>query len=169
MLSARLYALLISICRIGTGTAFCVLIATVLIQVFSRTFLTSSPVWTEELTRHSLLFLAAFGAGLSFRNGEMVNVDMVCEMQSPRVQRILMFIAAALTAIFALMLLSPAWMFVSIGSLQTSPTLGVRMDFIHATAFIHLAVLALFAVLRMIRIITGKSDGKPEDTSKDLP
>ncbi|MCC9621418.1 TRAP transporter small permease [Thalassospira sp. MA62] len=169
MLSARLYALLISICRIGTGAACAVLLVTVLLQVFSRTFLTSSPVWTEELTRHALLFLAAFGAGLSFRNGEMVNVEMFCELQSPRVQRILMFVGAALTAIFALLLLSPAWNFVSIGVLQTSPALGVRMDIVHASAFILLAVLGLFAVLRMIRIITGKSDGKPEDTSKDVP
>ena len=63
MLSARLYASIIALCRIGTGAAFGILIGTVLIQVVSRTFLTSSPVWTEELTRHALLFLAAFGVG----------------------------------------------------------------------------------------------------------
>ena len=57
----------------------------------------------------------------------------------------------------------------SIGVLQTSPALGVRMDFIHATVFILLAVLGLFAVLRMIRVITGVSDGRPEDTTKDVP
>ena len=97
MLSARLYTSIIALCRIGTGIAFGILIATVLV------------------------------------------------------------------------LLSPAWMFVSIGELQTSPALGVRMDFIHVTVFILLALLALFAVLRMIRVITGASDGKPEDTTKDFP
>ena len=103
MLSARLYTSIIALCRIGTGIAFGILIATVL------------------------------------------------------------------TAAFCLVLLSPAWMFVSIGELQTSPALGVRMDFIHVTVFILLALLALFAVLRMIRVITGASDGKPEDTTKDFP
>ncbi|WP_339858290.1 TRAP transporter small permease [Thalassospira alkalitolerans] len=169
MLSARLYTSIIALCRIGTGIAFGILIATVLTQVFSRTFLPDSPVWTEELTRHALLFLAAFGVGLSFRNGELVNVDIVCEMLPPRIQRALMFVSAGLTAAFCLVLLSPAWMFVSIGELQTSPALGVRMDFIHVTVFILLALLALFAVLRMIRVITGASDGKPEDTTKDFP
>nr|WP_282597581.1 TRAP transporter small permease [Thalassospira sp. ER-Se-21-Dark] len=156
-------------CRVGTGAAFGVLIATVLIQVFSRTFLPSSPVWTEELTRHALLYMAAFGVGLSFRNGELVNVEIVCDLLPLRLQRALMFVSAALTAGFCLLLLSPAWMFVSIGVLQTSPTLGVRMDFIHATVFILIAVLCLFAVLRIIRIIAGVSDGKAEDTTKDLP
>nr|WP_272945646.1 TRAP transporter small permease [Thalassospira australica] len=156
-------------CRIGTGAAFGVLICTVLIQVFSRTFLPSSPVWTEELTRHALLFMAAFGVGLSFRNGELVNVEIICDLLPLPVQRVLMFISAVLTAGFCLILLSPAWMFVSIGVLQTSPALGVRMDFIHATVFILLAALCLFAVLRIIRIIAGVSDGKAEDTTKDVP
>jgi|TARA_R110000803_G_scaffold40408_13_gene87126 TRAP-type C4-dicarboxylate transport system permease small subunit len=167
--SARLYAFIIALCRIGTGAAFGLLIGTVLIQVFSRSFMSSSPVWTEELTRHALLFMAAFGVGLSFRNGELVNVDIVCDMLPKPVQRALMFLSAGLTAAFCLVLLSPAWMFVSIGVLQTSPALGVRMDFIHATVFILLAVLGLFAVLRMIRVITGVSDGRPEDTTKDVP
>jgi TRAP-type C4-dicarboxylate transport system permease small subunit len=157
------------VCRIGTGAAFGVLICTVLIQVFSRTFLPSSPVWTEELTRHALLFMAAFGVGLSFRNGELVNVEIICDLLPLPVQRALMFISAVLTAGFCLILLSPAWMFVSIGVLQTSPALGVRMDFIHATVFILLAALCLFAVLRIIRIIAGVSDGKAEDTTKDVP
>jgi TRAP-type C4-dicarboxylate transport system permease small subunit len=157
------------LCRVGTGAAFGVLICTVLIQVFSRTFLPSSPVWTEELTRHALLFMAACGVGLSFRNGELVNVEIICDLLPLPVQRALMFISAALTAGFCLLLLSPAWMFVSIGALQTSPALGVRMDFIHVTVFILLAVLCLFAVLRIIRIIAGVSDGKAEDTTKDVP
>ena len=169
MLSARLYAFIIALCRVGTGAAFGLLIFTVLTQVFSRTFLPSSPVWTEELTRYALLFLAAFGVGLSFRNGDLVNVDIVCDLLPLPIQRWLMFVSAALTAGFCLTLLFPAWMFVSIGVLQTSPALGVRMDFIHAVVFILLAVLGLFAVLRMIRIIAGVSDGKAEDTTKDFP
>lgn len=169
MRSARLYTLIIALCRVGTGAAFGVLICTVLIQVFSRTFLPSSPVWTEELTRHALLYMAAFGVGLSFRNGELVNVEIICDLLPLPVQRALMFISAALTAGFCLVLLSPAWMFVSIGVLQTSPALGVRMDFIHATVLILIAVLCLFAVLRIIRIIVGVSDGKAEDTTKDVP
>ena len=169
MLSARLYAFIIALCRVGTGAAFGLLIFTVLTQVFSRTFLPSSPVWTEELTRYALLFLAAFGVGLSFRNGDLVNVDIVCDLLPLPIQRWLMFVSAALTAGFCLVFLFPAWMFVSIGVLQTSPALGVRMDFIHAVVFILLAVLGLFAVLRMIRIIAGVSDGKAEDTTKDFP
>jgi len=113
--------------------------------------------------------MAACGVGLSFRNGELVNVEIICDLLPLPVQRALMFISAALTAGFCLLLLSPAWMFVSIGALQTSPALGVRMDFIHATVFILLAVLCLFAVLRIIRIIVGVSDGKAEDTTKDVP
>ena len=70
--------LLIAFCRVGVGLSFVVLLAAVLIQVAGRT-LGSSPVWTEELTRFALLYLTAFGVGLSFRSGDLVNVDVVCE------------------------------------------------------------------------------------------
>jgi TRAP-type transport system small permease protein len=64
--------------RAMTGIAFAVLMASVLIQVVGR-LIGNSPVWTEELTRFALLFLAAFGAGLSLKTGDLVNVDLVCE------------------------------------------------------------------------------------------
>ncbi|MFH1804730.1 MAG: TRAP transporter small permease [Pseudomonadota bacterium] len=168
MITTKLYALLITLCRIATGLAFGLLIVTVMTQVISRTFLTGSPVWTEELTRFALLFMAAFGAGLSFRNGEMVNVDMICEMLPAKFQRILLFVSASLTAVFCLMLVMPAWKFVSIGVMQTSPALGLRMDFVHVTVFILLVLLGLFAILRVVRMIAGASDGKPEGQSENL-
>ncbi|MDP2698334.1 TRAP transporter small permease [Thalassospira sp.] len=168
MIATKLYALLITLCRIATGLAFGLLIVTVMTQVISRTFLTGSPVWTEELTRFALLFMAAFGAGLSFRNGEMVNVDMICEMLPAKFQRILLFVSASLTAVFCLMLVMPAWKFVSIGVMQTSPALGLRMDFVHVTVFILLVLLGLFAILRVVRMIAGASDGKPEGQSENL-
>lgn len=169
LFAPRLYMLLVSLCRVATGIAFGVLIVSVLIQVIARTFLPESPVWTEELTRYALLYLAACGVGLSFRNGELVNVDIVCEIVPRPVRKALMFVSAALTAVFAFALLKPASMFVSIGALQTSSAMGIRMDFIQVTIFILLALLGLFAVLRIVRILSGVSDGTPEDSTKDFP
>ena len=49
--------------RALVGIAFLVLIVAVLVQVTGR-LSGSSPVWSEELTRFALLYLAAIGAGL---------------------------------------------------------------------------------------------------------
>lgn len=165
----KIYPLFIALWRIGTGLAFGLLIVNVLLQVISRTFLPESPVWTEELTRFSLLFLAAFGLGLSFRNGELVNVDLVCDLLPLKIRRLVALLAAALTVGFCALIFMPTHQFVSIGSLQTSPAIGVHMNFIYFSVMIMVVGLAIFALLRVVGILTGRSNGTPEDSSKDLP
>ncbi len=144
----------------GTGISFAILIAAVLLQVTGR--LTQfAPVWTEELTRYALLFTVAFGAGLALRTGDLVNVDVVCESLPGRAPWVLRLVSAIATAGLALFLLPHAWRYVAIGKMQTSPALGIRMDFVHVTVWLMLVFLAIFALLRVFGMLTGAEDGKP--------
>ncbi len=60
------------------------------------------------------------------------------------------------------MLLVPAWTFTSIGVLQTSPTLGWRMDFVHVSVLVMIASLLIFALVRIVNMLLGLTDGRPE-------
>lgn len=152
---------MVTLCRVGVGLSFAVLIAAVLIQVIGRAT-GSSPVWTEELTRFALLYLIAFGAGLALRTGDLVNVDVICEALPGDLPRRLRYLAAGVTAALALFLLAPAWKFTAIGVMQTSPALGLRMSFVHVTVWLLLALLAAFAILRITRMASGAEDGTPQ-------
>lgn len=165
-LSDTIILVLTRIAQWGTGLSFAVLIVTVLIQVTGRTS-GFAPVWTEELTRYALLFSVAFGAGLAFRSGDLVNVDVVCEFLPGRLPRLLRLVSAVATCALALYLLPHAWRYVSIGKMQTSPALGVRMDFIHLTVWLMLLLLAVFAGLRVLGMLTGAEDGKPIKPGED--
>jgi len=147
--------------RAGAGLAFLVLICAVLIQVVGRT-MGNSPVWTEELTRYALLYLVAFGGGLALRTGDMVNVDVFCESLPGRGSWMLRMVSALMTFGLTVYLLAPAWKYVSIGRMQTSPALGLRMTYVHFTVWLLLAVLALAALIRIVGMITGGDDGMPE-------
>ncbi|TCO71312.1 TRAP transporter small permease [Rhodovulum euryhalinum] len=162
----RLILILTWLARLGAGLAFAVLIGTVLIQVLGR-FTGIAPVWTEELTRYALLFMVAFGAGLAFRSGDLVNVDVICESLPGRAPWVLRLLAAAVTAGLALYLLPHAWRYVAIGRMQTSPALGVRMDAVHASVWLMLALLAVFAGLRVVGMLAGTETGKPEKPEEE--
>ena len=162
----RLVDFIVLLARIGAGVSFAVLIAAVLIQVVGR-FVGNSPVWTEELTRYALLFSVAFGAGLSFRTGDLVNVDVVCESLPGRAPWMLRLFAAIVTAGLALYLLPHAWKYVTIGKMQTAPALGIKMHYVHFTVWLMLALLALFACLRVVGMLTGTEDGKPRKPEED--
>ena len=156
----RLEHTLVTICSLCAGLAFLVLIVAVLTQVVGRT-LGSSPVWTEELTRFAMLYMVAFGAGLSLRSGDLVNVDMVCELPAAPWPWRLRLLSALLTFLLCAFLVPVSWKYVSIGSLQTSPAMGLRMDFVHLSITALLAILGLFAALRVISMISGGDTGKP--------
>ena len=163
----RAIAILTWTSRLATGIAFCVLMSAVVIQVLGRSVFADSPVWTEELTRFALLFLAAFGTGLSYRSGDLVNVDLVCESLPGAWPRRLRLVAAFATAVLCLFLLAPAWTYMSIGALQTSPALDWRMDFIHVSVLILIASLFVFSVSRLVAMLAGHSDGRPDNLSGD--
>ena len=152
--------------RAAVGVAFLVLIVSVLWQVVGR-LSGASPVWTEELSRFALLYLAAVGTGLSFRSGDLVNVDVVSESLPDRISWILRLISAVAVAFLGFYLLPMAWRFTSIGWFQTSPALGVQMAYVHFSMFLMLALLAFFAVLRIVGMLAGTTDGRPPMLSRD--
>ena len=160
-MAARLIQIVVVLVRIGAGLAFAVLMAAVLLQVVGR-LSDSSPVWTEELTRYALLYMIAFGAGLAFRTGDLVNVDAISETLPGYLPWALRLLAAIATGGLAIFLLPHAWKYVAIGKMQTAPAMGVRMDFVHLTVWLMLAGLALFAVLRVIGMLVGTDDGTPD-------
>ena len=154
----RIEAAIVFVTRACVGIAFAVMIAAVLVQVVGRT-VGSSPVWTEELTRFALLWMVAFGVGLSLRTGDLVNVDIVCESLPKPLPAVLRFISALIMLGFSLLLIPEAFKFFGIGSFQKSPAMGMRMDVMHAITIVLLALLGLFALMRVIDMLRGKDRG----------
>lgn len=158
--------IVVKACRAGVGLAFCVLIGAVLYQVIGRSIGMSS-VWTEELTRYALLYLAAFGVGLSLLSGDLVNVDVICESLPGEWPRRLRLFSATVTALLCLILLSPAWKYTSIGVLQTSAAMGLRMDFVHVSILVLLVLLLVFSGLRVVSMLWAGTSGLPEKYGDD--
>ena len=156
---------IVTVYGIGTGVSFLVLITAVLTQVLGRMF-GSSPVWTEELTRYAMLYTVAFGAGLAFRSGDLVNVDVVCEALPGYWPRRLRLVSAISTLTLCGLLVPSAWKYVSIGALQTSPALSVRMDYIHLAVFALLIGISLFAFMRIVVMVFFADDGQPANRSE---
>lgn len=163
----KLIAGLESAARWGAGLSFGLLMLAVLLQLIGRSGWITAPIWTEEMSRFCLLYLAAFGAGLALRSGDMVNVDLVSEaLPEPWPWRLRLFSAVAVAGL-CLILLPSAWLYTSIGARQTAPALGIRMDVIHGSVLLMLILLGLFAVLRVLAMVAGDEDGRAINTEGD--
>lgn len=159
---ASLTRFLTIISRTAVGVAFFALIVVVTIQIVTRTFGLPSPVWTEELSRYLLLYMTAFGIGLSLVTGELVNVDMLQEAVSDAAAWWMRLFAAVVTAGLGAVMIFPAWRFTEIGAFQRAPSLRWTMDYIHASVLFLSVLLFLFAALRVIGMLAGTDDGRPQ-------
>lgn len=153
--------------RWGVGLSFGLLMVAVLIQLLGRGGVIAAPIWTEELSRFALLYLAAFGAGLAIRSGDMVNVDLISESLPGNWPWRLRLFSALAVAGLSLILLPAAWFYTTIGSRQTSPALGLRMDMVHGAILLLLVLLGLFALARAIGMISGTEDGRAIKIEED--
>lgn len=155
------------ILRFGVGLAFAVLIVAVVTQVLMRSLGSGSPVWTEELSRYALLYVAGFGAALSLWTGDLVNVDLFSERLPWKLPWFLRFVCAFAILVFCVLLIPSAWFFTKIGALQTSPTMGIPMSYVHGSMLVLLVCLAIAALLRALGMLTGTLDGKPEHITRE--
>ena len=162
-----LQTVVVALFRALLGISFLVLIGSVLLQVAGR-FGGSSPVWTEELSRFALLYLAAIGAGLALQTGELVNVAVLSESLPERASWTLRLVSAVAVAGLGLYLLPMAWKFTSIGAFQTSPALGLTMTWVHVTMLLLPGLLAFFALLRIAGMLAGTTDGRPHPLADDV-
>lgn len=140
---------LVLFAQLMVGLSFMTLIVSVTIQVLGRSALFDSPVWTEELTRFALLYLTAFGVGVSYLKGDLVNVDIVCDALPGRLPWLLKLVSAVIILVLSASLTVPAWKFTRIGAFQTSPALGWRMNYIHASVLCLILCLGIFALVRI--------------------
>lgn len=158
---ARFQNALVAVCRFGTGAGFLVLIFAVLTQVLGRSVFNSSPPWTEELTRYAMLWTVAFAVGLSFRSGDLVNVDIMSEALPGRWPWVMRLTSAIATVGLCAALVWPAWRYTAVGARQTSPVLKVSMNLIHASILALVILLMVFALIRILEMLSGASDGRP--------
>lgn len=159
---AQLQRLFTLICRTAIGVMFFTLIAVVMLQVITRTFGLSSPVWTEELSRYLLLYMTAFGIGIALMTGDLVNVDLLQEVVPEHAAWWMRLSAVVGTAIMGFVMIEPAWRFTLIGKFQLSPALRIPMSWIHASVCVLGVALFAFATLRVIGMLAGTDNGRPQ-------
>lgn len=132
---------------------FTFMIAAVVIQVFARTFMTQPPLWTEEASRVTLLYIVGLGAGASVLTGDLVNVDLALMVMPDGLRRFCELLSTALVSAFGFFLVPGAWEFTVSGTMQTSPTLDTPMQYIFASMLLFAVLLGVFGLIKFIEIL----------------
>lgn len=154
----RLLKKLEQIIKGGIFLVFAFMIVAVVVQVVARTFMSQPPIWTEEASRVTLLYILGLGVGASVLTGDLVNVDLALMVMPKRVRRLCELVSSALVSLFGFLIVRGAWEFTESGAMQTSPVLQIRMDFVFASTLFFAVLLGVFGLVKFLEVLLGVPD-----------
>jgi tripartite ATP-independent transporter DctM subunit len=119
--------------------------------VVSRYVFHSPLIWSDELASILFLWLAMFGAAVAFRRGEHMRMTALVASASPRLRAYLDLVAICAALAFLLLIAAPAYEYAYEESFITTPALSLSNSWRAAALPVGTALMALFALLRLVR------------------
>ena len=145
------------------------LIGAVLLQVFARVFLPRSPHWTEEASRFLMLYMVAFSAGLAAKERAYVNVDFFVDCLKGRLRAVVQLLIDVLVIVLMAVVVWYGWRNAAVGAIQTSASLGIRMNWIFGAIVLHSASVLFFMITLVYEDIKSIVTGEVNYGSSALP
>ncbi|MBI5129694.1 MAG: TRAP transporter large permease subunit [Rhodopseudomonas palustris] len=119
--------------------------------VVSRYVFHSPLIWSDELASILFLWLAMFGAAVAFRRGEHMRMTALVASASPRLRAFLDLVAICAALAFLLLIAAPAAEYAYEESYITTPALSLSNSWRAAALPVGTALMAMFALLRLVR------------------
>jgi tripartite ATP-independent transporter DctM subunit len=119
--------------------------------VVSRYVLHAPLIWSDELASMLFLWLAMLGAVVAFRRSEHMRMTALVASAGPRLRAYLDLVAICAALAFLLLIVHPAYEYASDEGVITTPALQISNAWRAAALPIGTCLMALFAVLRLIR------------------
>lgn len=133
----------------------------VLAQVVMRYFFQNPLVWGDELAKYALAYMTFIGASVALRKGELACMDLAVDKLPASWKKPVAVVVMLLNMALIVFLLVCAVNLVGQRSVltQSSPAMGVPMQYVYACMPVGLFLMAVQAALCLIDLISGRKLG----------
>lgn len=139
---------------IATEIPAAVLVAVEILVLFagvvSRYVFNRPLTWSDELASILFLWLAMLGAVIALRRSEHMRLGFVVSIVPPRVSRWIDALAAMISAVFMVSLITPSEQYANFQWMILTPALQMHDTFRVAAIFVGVALMLLLAVMRLL-------------------
>lgn len=155
------------LCIVLMSIPLIMMVILIFMQVVFRYLFNNPFSWTEELSRHLMIWAAFLGSALAYRRNAHLGVDLVIDVMSASAQKVVLIAVHCGIAAFALFLLVMGARVASRTMGQFSSALSIPMGFIYLAIPVGGALLLLFSFEKLYFLarynnISGKSQVAPE-------
>ncbi|WP_181409747.1 TRAP transporter small permease [Martelella alba] len=137
-----------------TSAMLAVMVCLMLWQVFTRYVLASPALYTEELLRFMMIWMAFLGSAYAFGTRQHLSLVFMVDAMSGRKQLILMLINDAVILLFALLILLPGGIKAVTSSMeQFSPIMRIPIGEVYMIMPITAVLIAILQILNMADLL----------------
>lgn len=138
-------------------------------QVITRYLLNDSSTWSEELASYMFAWVTLLGAAYVFGQMGHMNIPILIERLSQKMQKYLMVIIQLIILAFAvIVLIYGGSQITSLTMGQMSSSLGVPMGYFYLSLPISGVFTAIYTVLNLYDIFADKEDVVEDTPGRDL-
>ncbi len=125
-------------------------------QVITRYLLGNPSSWSEELVSYLFAWMSLFGATLVVGERGHMNIPILVDKASEKVQKILAIVAEVIAMIFAIVILVYGGMQITTLAMgQQTSSLGVAVGVFYVVMPIAGVLMAIYTVLNIVDIVKG--------------
>jgi TRAP-type C4-dicarboxylate transport system permease small subunit len=140
------------------GFLMFLMVAVITAQVISRYVFGSPFTWSEELGRYTFVWMSFLGMAVGMKYGSHIALDILEKKLTGVSQKSLVLFNNLLLTVFGVLLTYSGYMLVQVGSRQTSPSLGIPMQFVYMVIPISGVILLYFVISKTIQSYKRKEE-----------
>lgn len=150
---AKIYSGVLSVLAVVGMVGY---IVSVVVQVFSRTFLPNTPTWTEEAARYLFIYSVAVAAGVVVLLDDYARVDVIFGRFKPGLRKVYDIAVTALLGVFCVFLAVYALPdFVFLKFRMVSTAMQIPMQYIYFSIMLFVILQAIACVMRIVLLAQG--------------
>lgn len=156
----KLRSILDQMMRIFNASVFAILTLLTVWQVLTRYILNNPSTWSEELASYLFAWVTLLGAAYVFGKREHMNIPVVVDMLSPKLQHYLAILSEVIIFIFAVVVLIYGGISITLLTMgQATSSLPVQMGVFYAAIPISGVFTAIYSILNIYDLIKGNPIG----------
>jgi len=144
--------LLESFCIKLMVTFLILMIFFIFMQVIFRYILNDPLFWTEEVSRHLMIYAAFLGAAVAYRRNVHLGVDVFLSKLSKKIRKVILSCICLVTFGYSLFLIIVGFEIVEKTMRQTSSALRYKMGYVYLIIPISFIIILLFSVEKIINL-----------------
>lgn len=134
-------------------------------QVFGRYVLNSTPSWSEEAALTLMIWFVSLAAAAGVRQGFHIRIVALEDAVAPGVRKVMQLASNAVVCGCGIAMLVWGWELVTLTWSHVIPSLGISRGLAYLGLPISGALMALFAVERMLEVLAEPGVNENEDPS----